>query len=279
MRFYATGTFFTTIGDFCGISEASVSRIVKETSLEIAKLRPDYIYMPRNREEIRSSFSGFYDSFGFPTIIGAIDCTHIKISGQGPDGEIYRNRKQFFSINAQVIGSHDLKIQNVVARWPGSSHDSYIFNNSLIKTKMERGEHYPGVLLGDGGYKLETYLLTPFRNPETIQQQDYNRIHIRARNCIERLFGVWKRRFPCLVFGLRTKVETSLTVIVACAVLHNICVSNRDAVPHNDPALLSIIEEDFDELPERNREPSTNRRAVAFRNRMAERISQQVNEI
>ena len=31
-----------------------------------------------------------------------------------------------------------------------------------------------------------------------------------------------KRRFPCLSFGLRVKLETSMAVIVAVAILHNI---------------------------------------------------------
>lgn len=235
--------------------------------------------MPQNREECSASFRGFYDLFNFPTVIGAIDCTHIKISGQGRNGEIYRNRKQYFSINTQVVGSYDLRIQNIVARWGGSNHDSHIFSNSLLKTRMERGEFYPGILLGDGGYKLETYLLTPFRNPVRVQEQVYNRVHIRARNTVERLFGVWKRRFPCLVFGLRTKVETSLIIIVACAVLHNICILNRDAVPDDDMETVGIIEEDLIELVEGSAEPSTNRRAVNFRNRIADHISQQINQI
>lgn len=80
--------------------------------------------MPKNREEVLDSFTGLYDSFGFPTVIGAIDCTQIKISGQGaPNGEIFRNRKQQFSINTQVVGSYDLRITNIVACWPGSTHD------------------------------------------------------------------------------------------------------------------------------------------------------------
>lgn len=79
------------------------------------------------------------------------------------------------------------------------------------------------------------------------------------------------------MFGLRTKLETSLIVIVACAVAHNICVLNRDAVPENDPDAVNIIEENLMELAEGNREPSTNRRAITFRNRMTDHISQQAN--
>lgn len=54
------------------------------------------------------------------------------ISG-GIDAENYRNRKLTFSVNVQVICDAKMYINNIVARWPGSSHDSHIFNSSVIK--------------------------------------------------------------------------------------------------------------------------------------------------
>ena len=35
------------------------------------------------------------------------------------------------------------------------------------------------------------------------------------------MFGVWKRRFACLKMTLRTKLTTTLSIIIATAVLHN----------------------------------------------------------
>lgn len=65
----------------------------------------------------------------------------------GEDPEIYRNRKGYFSINGQFICNANLKILNVVARWPGSSHDSTIFNNCHIKDDFENGRFRQCVLL------------------------------------------------------------------------------------------------------------------------------------
>ncbi|KAJ3663949.1 hypothetical protein Zmor_008162 [Zophobas morio] len=74
---------------------------------------------------------GFYQLARFPQVVGALDCTHIKIkSPGGENAEIYRNRKNFFSLNVQTIAASNLKIINIVARWPGSAHDSTIFRNS-----------------------------------------------------------------------------------------------------------------------------------------------------
>lgn len=49
--------------------------------------------------------------------------------------------------------------------------------------------------------------------------------YIRSRNTDERLFGVWKRRFPIVGAKIKCKIENIQPIIVATAVLHNICRS------------------------------------------------------
>lgn len=103
----------------------------------------------------------------------------------GDNAETFRNRKGYFSINTQCICNPWLKIMDIVARWPGSCHDQIIYDNSLIKSKFETGI-LKGYLLGDGGYEVKPYLMTPLLNPTTRSQQLYNESHIRTRNVIER---------------------------------------------------------------------------------------------
>jgi hypothetical protein len=144
------------------------------------------------------------------------------------DAEIFRNRKGWFSFNVQTISSHDLRITDIVARYPGSSHDSFIFKNSKINERFQAGEFKKGILLGDGGYGLQPYLMTPLRDPITNAEKLYNESHIRTRNTVERQYGVWKRRFPCLSLGMRFKLETQAIVIIATAILHNFCIKQKD---------------------------------------------------
>ncbi|KAK5647947.1 hypothetical protein RI129_002839 [Pyrocoelia pectoralis] len=120
---------------------------------------------------------------------------------------------------------------DIVARWPGSSHDMTIFNNSRIRARIEAGEYPNTVLLGDAGYMLRPYFLTPIANPNTRGERLYNESHIRTRNVVERVFGVWKRRIPVLAYGLRCKLTTSLTIVVAAAILHNIAIDMKDDIP------------------------------------------------
>jgi len=131
-----------------------------------------------------------------------------------------------------------LEITDLVARWQGSVHDTTIFNNSRIRALFEAGTFGDGLLLGDGGYPVRSYLMTPLRNPRTRAQELYNESHIRTRNTIERVFGIWKRRFPILALGSRfSKIERALPMIVATAILHNIARRAGDPLPPEDPML------------------------------------------
>lgn len=232
LRFYATGTFQKVLGDHANISQPTVSRIVPRVTSAIAELGQRVIKMPTTLEERRRTMAQFYDISGFPGVIGAIDCTHVKIqSPGGPYAELYRNRKGWFSYNVQAVCDANLRFTNIIARWPGSVHDSTIFNDSPLRVEFEMGEYPQCFLLGDAGYACKPYLLTPLNNPNTPAQQNYNRAQIATRNPIERSYGVWKRVFPSLALGMRIKRQTALHVIVATAVLHNIRIDLRDDAP------------------------------------------------
>lgn len=45
---------------------------------------------------------------------------------------------------------------------------------------------------------------------------------------------MWKRRFSCLSRGLGTKLVCSTTIVVACAVLHNLAQIFYDELPDDE---------------------------------------------
>ena len=60
--------------------------------------------MPATLSQQEEAMRKFRRIANFPTIIGAIDCTHIKIKKLSADGgQLYINRKGFPSINVQVL--------------------------------------------------------------------------------------------------------------------------------------------------------------------------------
>ena len=86
------------------------------------------------------------------------------------------------------------RFTNIVCRWPGSVHDSFIFCNSALFQMLETS-NASGWLLGDSGYGLRQYLMTPKLNPLTQAEEKYNMAHAKTRVVIERAFGVCKSRF------------------------------------------------------------------------------------
>lgn len=74
-------------------------------------------------------------------------------------------------------------------------------------------------------------------NARTPAEDLYNQSLIKTRNSIERLFGVWKRRFPILSLGIRVTKDTVIKAeyLVACAMLQNIAVRAKEADPPVDP--------------------------------------------
>jgi hypothetical protein len=176
-----------------GISKSSASRIIRTVSNAIASLRPLYINMYQNRTEMERTAEEFYEIAMFPRVIGAIDGTLIRIdSPGGDDAEIFRGRKDFFAINVQAVSDSKLKFKDIIARWPGSTHDQTIFNNSNLKIDFENGRYF---LIGDSGYALKPYLMTKLTNTRNEAEDLYNESIIRTRNVVERLFGVWKKTF------------------------------------------------------------------------------------
>lgn len=104
---------------------------------------------------------------------------------------------------------------------------------SQVQRELERcfnnGDHNSW-LLGDSSYPQQPWLMTPILNVAPGSPQElYNNAHAAARNCIERCFGVLKGKFRCLLGErtLRYSPEKVGTIVVACAVLHNICTAGR----------------------------------------------------
>lgn len=233
LRFFATGSFLIVCGELVGVHYSTASRIVYKVSRAIARLSRRFIKMPRTAEEKAEVKRGFFRIARFPRCIGAIDCTHVRIQRPGGDNEseLYRNRKMFFSINVQVVCDSQLQVRNIVARWYGSAHDSRIFINSRLGMDLQNGMYGNDVLVGDGGYAVNSFMMTPLRNPQTPAEHLYQESQIRTRNPVERCFGILKRRFPVLASGIRLKTNRVEAVIVATAVLHNMALQQNEPLP------------------------------------------------
>ena len=215
----------------------SVCRSVHSVSAVLAANAHRDINLPRNAREINDTKEGVYALAGFPGVVGAIDGSLVPIIAPSDNEPVYVCRKGYHAINVQGIADANLLFTNIVARWPGGTHDAYVLLNSEVYVIFEAGVHEDGWSLGDSGYPSKPWLLVPKLDPQTRAEQAYNRSHIKTRNVVERTFGVWKMRFRCLHKSsghLSCRPNRRANVIVATARFHNKCVRARIGPPADD---------------------------------------------
>ena len=107
----------------------------------------------------------FYEMAEFPGMVGCVDGTHIRIQSPSEQEYEYVNRKGYRSLNVQLICDADCRIINCVIKWLGSTHNSRILKESAIFREFEEGQH-KGIILGDSGYALKGWLMTPVFAPK-----------------------------------------------------------------------------------------------------------------
>jgi len=175
LRFLATGKMQLCSSDDLGVSQPTVSRVITETlnALSNGDILRRFIKFPMTVDAVERNKAAFLNIAHFPHVI---DCTHVRIMAPREQEAVFVNRKGFHSINVQILFDADYKIINVLAKWPGSVHDSRILNESGVKQLFDRGMVPAGShLLGDSGYPSRLWLLTPYLQPQPGPQSYYNR--------------------------------------------------------------------------------------------------------
>lgn len=252
--------------------------IDKYTTIITRHLAPNYIRFPANREEMNIKRQEFERKYHFPGTIGIIDGTHVAISAVNRRIEhAFVNRKGFHSLNVQIVCDANLLIMSVNARYPGSTHDAFIYSNSIVYTKMEEyynenpnewnwllgnrkvfsdvtplfidNIHIIFCSKGDSAYPLKPWLMKNFQGDNlTPIEQNFNLRLRRPRHSIERLIGILKMRFRCILGERQLRYEANKVgrIVYSCATLHNfLLLRNFDIMRNiNENRLQNVINHD-----------------------------------
>ncbi|XP_042877786.1 putative nuclease HARBI1 [Penaeus japonicus] len=174
--------FLSVIWDYVGLSLSSVSRIIIAVISAIFNLAQMDTKMPHTRHEIQKIKQDFFAIKGFPSVLGATDCTHIPIKPPRQE-HLYLNRKRVHSLNVQVVSDALMKIMSFSAKFSGVF---MILTSGMIVLCVDTSLNNR-----DSGYPLETCLMTP-------AERCYNSNYACTRAVIEQCFGVLKSRLRSL---------------------------------------------------------------------------------
>ncbi|KAJ1214843.1 hypothetical protein NDU88_002454 [Pleurodeles waltl] len=243
----ASGSFQTTGALVAGISQPSFSAFLPKVLDAIIGLTPLHICFPNTLQKQQETKQGFYLISGFPHVLGAIDCTHVGLVPPAATEHLYRNRKHTHSINVQAIVDHQERITNIVAKYLGSVHDSFIFRHSTINQHFQDERYGNGLLFADQGYGIHPWIMIPIGNQSTAAERAYNDAHRGTRTIVERTFGILKSRFRCLNItggSLLYYPEMVYKIILTCAILHNICIRRNIPLLEPEPHMPEEEEEE-----------------------------------
>jgi hypothetical protein len=157
--------------------------------------------------------------------------THIPAVVPAESSAAFRNRKGYISQNVLAACDFDMVFCYILAGWEGSTHDGRVFAEAL-KCNFPRvdGKFY----LADAGYSLTRDTITPYRGvryhlkewssgnqkPAT-KEELFNLRHASLRNVIERVFGVFKKKFPLMQSMLSYPFSTQVELVLGATVVFN----------------------------------------------------------
>ncbi|CAA0830734.1 Unknown protein, partial [Striga hermonthica] len=145
--------------------------------------------------------------------LGALDGTYINVRVPSKDRGRYRNRKGQVSVNVLGVCDRNMNFVYMLCGWEGSAADNRVLRDAITRAnslRVPNGQYY----LVDGGYTNVFGFLLPYRGvryhldewdtgsrtPQNFREL-YNLRHTKARNAIERAFGILKMRWAILRKG------------------------------------------------------------------------------
>lgn len=150
----------------------------------------------------------------------------------------------------QAICDHKARFTHCYIGHAGSIHDQRVFRISEMQDALGDPMMFPDDchLVGDLAYKLHDNLLIPYRDNGhlTERQKNFNFCLSSARMAIERAFGILTTRCRSLLTVLpMDRVENIPSFVLACCVLHNLCLFQGDELDIQLEAVEDVAPHSF----------------------------------
>lgn len=256
-HFFGNGAQYHINGHLHGVNRGTVCRSIHRVCYLITRrLMPLFIRWPTNSRHIDQLFQR---KAGFPNVKGIIDGTLIHIDAPSRDEPTYVSRDNKHAMNVVIVCGPKHEFYFISAKCPGSYHDSRCLRVSNLWLNWDvhgwrPDNNYRSIILGDSGYPLRSWLITPIVRNVNIRPHLRNGIrsylerHRKTRFIVECSIGIWKEQFPCLNhLRIRDPVRIS-NLIYATATLHNMQNFFRHGSYDFDERLNLIAHRDFEDF-------------------------------
>lgn len=251
----ATGSCYTTCGIGFGLPK-STANVVKNEFCDILRRKAaSFIAFPKSAGEVRKVIAEFEHVSIFPHVAGALDSTHIRIISPKQNKYDFLGKKNFYSVLVLGVADSNCKFTHVSA-YPGAVSHAEMLRDSALRRDIENGTllnaparmingvEVKPLLVGNSYFQLDRWLMNPFvQGPNfTSSQSTFNEALSSAREKIVQSFGMLLGRWRCLQETLKEDTFRVPTTIIACCVLHNLCIDVDDDFPIEQFAFPEDVE-------------------------------------
>ncbi|XP_012829800.1 PREDICTED: uncharacterized protein LOC105950959 [Erythranthe guttata] len=211
-------------------SGQTVSKYFNRVLAALLKLHPILLVTPEPIGEAETNENWKH----FKSYLGAVDGTFIKVRVELTEKPKYRSRKGEIAVNVLGVCDRNCNFIYILSGWEGSAADSRVLRDAVMRN------YY----LCDGGYMNTTGFLTPYwgiryhlkelgegRAAPQNPQEYFNMKHSRAKNVIEKAFGLLKTRWAALRSNTFYPIKVQNRIIMVDALLHNFIRTNMEIDP------------------------------------------------
>ncbi|XP_022995251.1 protein ALP1-like isoform X2 [Cucurbita maxima] len=260
LRRLCSGESLSNIGDSFGMNQSSVSQITWRFVEAMEEKGIRHLSWPSTEEDMDQIKSKFKKIRGLPNCCGVIETTHIMMTlptTESANG-VWLDREKNCSMILQVIVDPEMRFCDIITGWPGSLSDALVLESSGFFKRSQDGERLNGkkmklsesselgeYIIGDSGFPLLPWLLTPYQGKGLADYQtEFNKRHFSTRlvaqRALTRLKEMWK-----IIKGIMWKPDKHKLprIILVCCLLHNIMIDMEDEMQdemplshHHDPS-------------------------------------------
>ncbi|GLJ06426.1 hypothetical protein SUGI_0038960 [Cryptomeria japonica] len=250
LRRLASGESQLSVGESLDVGQSTVSQVTWKFVEVIEERGIHHLKWPHanEMEEIKAKLEKIQ---GLSNCCGAIDTTHIVMSlPSGEASSVWHDSEENYSMIMQAIVDHEMRFRDILTGWPGSLNDYGILKSSgffkLCKNgqrlngpvkKLQDGSQIREYILGDEGYPLLPWLVTPYQGKDLSPvKMGFNEKHkntrLVAEQAIARFKGTWK-----IIDGVMWRPDKHKLprIILVCCILHNIMIDQGDELHADVP--------------------------------------------